>query len=236
MHIESIQTDIFKISGDLESFVIEHAGDKIKENTILAITSKIVSLSESRTAPASTPKEQLVRQEADQFLGEIGYGCFLTIKEGLLIASAGVDESNSDSGDYILFPINPQKTCEILCNNIKSRLKLKNFGLIFTDSKTLPLRRGVIGACLSYAGFRAIKPMVGKKDLFGRTLEMTNINAADALAASATYLMGEGSERRPLAIIYSSGVEFSDQTRPSELKIPVKEDLYAPLLQGSFIK
>lgn len=236
MQTQSFKTPVFAKGENLLDYILKHAGARIREKTILAVTSKIVSLSENRTAPASLDKETLVRQEADHFLGEIGYGCFLTIKEGLLIASAGVDESNSASGDYILFPEDPQKTCEILCNDIKSSLHLKDFGLIFTDSKTTPLRRGVLGTCLSYAGFKGVQDMVGEKDLFGRRLKMTSINAADALATSATFLMGEGSESCPLALIKNAPIEFTKNTTPSELRIPLDEDLYRPLLKGELKK
>jgi F420-0:gamma-glutamyl ligase len=236
MQIEAIKTEIFKVNDSLLEFIIKNTNGLIKENNILAVTSKIVSLSENRLVSSSLDKKTLVTKEADHYLGEIGYGCHLTIKEGLLIASAGIDESNSASGDFILFPEHPQKTCEILCNNIKKSLKLKNFGLIFTDSKTIPLRRGVVGACLSYAGFEGVKNMVGSKDLFGRSLKMTSINAADSVATAATFLMGEGAESCPLALIKDAPVVFKNKTNPKELKIPLEEDLYAPLLKDRLTK
>jgi len=236
MQTEAVKTSVFKAEQNLLKFISEHVGSRLQEKTILAVTSKIVSLSENRTAPKETDKRELVKSEADHFLGEIGYGCFLTIKEGLLIPSAGIDESNSSSGDFILFPENPQKTCEILCNSIKSNFKIKDFGLIFTDSKTTPLRRGVVGACLSYAGFEGVKNMKGQKDLFDRSLQVTNINAADALATAAVFLMGEGNECRPLAVIKDAPVKFCSSNRPEELKIPLEQDLYRPLLEKNMRK
>jgi len=232
MHIEPVKTGVFKTHETLYEFVIEHSADALKEKTVLAITSKIVSLSEGRVVPSSLKKEDLVKKEADHFLGEIGYGCFLTVKEGLLIASAGIDESNSVDGDFILFPENPQKTCEELCARIKTDFGLKDFGLVFTDSKTTPLRKGVTGACLSYAGFKGVQSMVGEEDLFGRKLTMTAINAADALASSAVFLMGEGGQCTPLAVITEAPLSFIEGAHPEELKIPLKEDLYYPLLNS----
>lgn len=232
MHTQAIQTDIFSRGSDLVEFILKHAGDLIVEKSVLAVTSKIVSLSENRLAAGHSNKKHLVQDEADHFLGEIGYGCYLTIKEGLLIASAGIDESNSAEGDFILFPREPQKSCEILCNTIKSKKGLNDFGVIFTDSKTLPLRKGVIGACLAYSGFKGVKNMVGEADLFGRELQMTSINVADALSASATFLMGEGGECRPLGLITGAPIEFCNSTNSKELKIPLKDDLYRPLLEG----
>ena len=78
----------------------------LREKDILVVTSKIVSLAENRVRQASD-KAALVRGEADTYLGEIAYGCHLTIKHGLLIPSAGIDASNSETGEYILFPTDP---------------------------------------------------------------------------------------------------------------------------------
>ena len=73
--------------------------------------------------------------------------------------------------------------------------------------------------------------MVGSEDLFGRKLQMTNINYADGLAASAVLLMGEGSESQPLAVLQGAPVSFASQTNPKELTIRPEEDLYSPLFK-----
>ncbi len=232
MYIKGIKTRKFKIGEDLISFILEYSKEDIVENSILAVTSKIVSLSERRTASSSLKKKVLVQTEADHFLGEIGYGCFLTIKEGLLIPSAGIDESNSETGDYILYPENPFSSAERICRKLKEELKVKNFGVILTDSHTLPLRRGVVGVTLSYAGFKGVHSMVGENDLYERELQMTSVNRVDALSASATLLMGEGAESKPLALIEGANVEFVEQVNLLELKMPIDEDLYKPLYES----
>ena len=196
------------------------------------MTSKIVSLAENRLVSRSTiDKKTLVQKEADTYLGEIGHGCFLTIKSGLLIPSAGIDESNSVNGDFIIFPKNPFLSAQNLLQDLRKIWNLKNLGLVITDSHTTPLRRGVTGICLSYAGFNAVRNLIGSRDLFGRELKMTQMNFADGLAASAVMLMGEGAESRPLVVIENSAVEFCETTRTDEINIPLEEDLYFPLLQ-----
>lgn len=233
MHVFAIKTELFHPGQDLNEFVLRQAGSYLRENTILAVTSKIVSLAENRTVPLeSIEKGDLVRRESDHYLGEIGYGCHLTIKHGLFIPSAGIDESNAEGKYYILYPENPFASAEKICSFIKEKIGLKNFGVILTDSHTQPLRRGVIGACLAYWGFEGVKNMVGTRDLFGRELKMTRINYADALAVSTTMLMGEGAERTPLAVAENSGVNFRAETHPEELLIPVQEDLYYPFFKN----
>jgi F420-0:gamma-glutamyl ligase len=85
---------------------------------------------------------------------------------------------------------------------------------------------------LSYWGFDAVINMVGTPDLFGRPLRMTRMNMADGLAAAAVMTMGEGREARPLALIENPGVEFTENTDPAEILIPLVENLYYPMLKG----
>ena len=92
-----------------------------------------------------------------------------------------------------------------------------------------PLRVGTVGVALSYSGFKGVKNLIGKKDLFGRPLKMTRMNLADALAVSAVLLMGEGAECCPLAVIQKAPVIWTQKTDCEEIQIPLKDDLYYPL-------
>ncbi len=233
MTVLPIQTRLFQARENLTRFIVESTPrEQTKEKMILVVTSKIVSLAEDRFAPVSgLSKQELVERESDVYLGEIGYGCFLTIKHGLMIASAGIDESNSANGDYILFPEDPFASAQKLWHELREAWDLEELGVLLTDSKTTPLRRGTSGICLSYWGFNAVINMVDTPDLFGRMLKMTRMNMADGLAGAAVMLMGEGRESRPLAVIHNSGVEFTQQTDPSEILIPLEEDLYYPILR-----
>lgn len=233
LRVEALKTRVFEAGEDLISFIQESLPGPLStlENRIVVITSKIVSLAERQTCRLSDQtKKQLVQQESDVYLGEIGYGCFLTIKQGLLIPSAGIDESNSASGEYILFPKDPTASAWRIWHKLRERGALTNVGVLLTDSHTTPLRAGVTGIALAYAGFRGVQNLVGQPDLFGRPLKMTRINRADALAASAVVCMGEGSECRPLALVDADVTFESNPTVvENELSIPYKEDLYYPL-------
>lgn len=235
MTVLPIHTRVFKAGEDLTRFIVECVPPaQVAEGMILAVTSKIVSLAENRFERAgSMTKRELVKRESDVYLGEIGYGIFLTIKHGLMIASAGIDESNSANGDYILYPKDPYASAGILWSQLRKAWGLRNLGIILTDSKTTPLRRGTSGVCLSYCGFEAVVNMVGTPDLFGRPLKMTRMNMADGLAGAAVLLMGEGRESRPLAIIQNTGVNFCEKTDPSEIIIPLEDDLYYPILRSA---
>ena len=236
MQIKSIKTGVFSQGMDLVDFILKNTVNKLKEKSVLAITSKIVSIAEGRTVSKNKiDKQTLVQQECEYYLGKIGYDCHLTIQHGLLIPSAGIDESNSVNNEYILYPKDPFASAEKVAKAIKTKLSLKNFAVIITDSHTLPLRRGVVGVAVAYSGFKAVKSLIGQGDLFGRPLRMTKMNLVDALATSAVLLMGEGAEQCPLALIYEAPLVFTDKIDLAELKIPIEEDLYGPLYQKHLI-
>lgn len=235
LSIQAIQTEIFRAGAELSSFISSSVpANLIRDGMILTITSKIVSLSENRTLPflQVTDKRALIRDEADIYLGEIGYGCDLTIKNGLLIATAGIDQSNSQSNAYILYPKDPFASAEKIWRDLRVKWGLKNLGVILTDSRTQILRRGVTGVALSFAGFRAVRSLVGAPDLFGREMKTTKVNIADALASAAVLTMGEANERKPLAVIHGPTVEFCENVRKEELIVPPEEDMYFSVIQA----
>ena len=107
----------------------------------------------------------------------------------------------------------------------------KNLGILITDSRLLPLRAGTVGVALGYAGFEGVKNYIGKPDIFGRKLKMQKTDVADSLATAAVLCMGEGNERKPLAVITDAPVIFTGKVNKKELVIDPKKDLYAPLFR-----
>ncbi|MEZ4814252.1 MAG: coenzyme F420-0:L-glutamate ligase [Bdellovibrionota bacterium] len=199
--------------------------------SILAITSKIVSIAEKRVvSKESISKKDLIIQEADRFICETDHDVLLTLKHGILIASAGIDESNAQEGGYILFPEDPYASAKKLYDFLRERSQIKELGVIVTDSHTTPLRKGVVGVALSHWGFHPTRNLVGEEDLFKKCLRMTSVNVLDALAVSAVLVMGESNESQPLAIVNYPGLDFTDRDTAQEIKISPNEDLYAPLL------
>ncbi|MBI4133441.1 coenzyme F420-0:L-glutamate ligase [Candidatus Uhrbacteria bacterium] len=210
------------------------------ERSIVAITSKVVSIWQGRCVPRDRvpDKDALIIREADKYLPrELVPGKWLmhTIKNNLFIPTAGIDESNA-SGHYILWPRDSKATARDLWQWLRASYHVRDIGVIITDSHTIPLRRGVLGISLAHYGFAPLRDYRGTVDIFGRKLVMTQSDIVDSLAAAAVLLMGEGAERTPLALITDVPfVQFTDQpfvsTRPfSSLEIEEKEDLYYPLL------
>jgi F420-0:gamma-glutamyl ligase len=239
MQIEAIRTEIFHLGQNLEQFLFDHlraVETQKMEGAILVVTSKIVSLAENHVRKQSENKVELIKEEADHYLGEVAHGCHLTIKNGLMMIAAGIDLSNSECEEYILLPSDPFLSCERICHEIKKKRGLQNFGVLMCDSRTLPLRKGVLGCGLAYAGFRGLKNLIGVRDLFGRPLKMTQVNLLDALAGSAVMMMGEADEQRPLAIIHGAPVEFTNNAVPNEIIVEASDDLYYPIYRDLIAK
>jgi F420-0:gamma-glutamyl ligase len=238
--VQAIQTRIFHAKEELVPFLIEHIPQGlIADGVIIAITSKLVSIAEgnfaskleNETSPeARAEKKQLVEKEADVFIGETRHHVSLTLKHGLLLPSAGIDESNSESGAFILYPKTPYPSAETIGLAFRKHYGIKNLGIILTDSHSTPLRSGVTGIGLSHFGFKATRSLIGQNDLFGRAIKATQVNVLDALSVAAVFEMGESDDACPIAIISGArGIEFTDSSSPAEIQISLENDLYFTL-------
>lgn len=229
MQISPIKTEIFLKRHNLIKFISNHI-PHIPEKAIVVITSKIVALSEGRVVPFRNiaQKEKLIKEESEWAV-RTKY-VWATLKDGALVASAGIDESNAD-GKLILLPKNSMKAARYIRRELMKTYKLKDLGVLITDSRVMPLRAGVLGIALGYDGFKGLRDYRGKNDIYGRKLKYTQTNVADSLATASTLVMGEGKERYPLGLILEAPIEFSNKRTKNELKIAVEDDMYSPLFK-----
>ncbi|OHA21561.1 MAG: hypothetical protein A2849_04025 [Candidatus Taylorbacteria bacterium RIFCSPHIGHO2_01_FULL_51_15] len=227
MMIQPIKTRIFQEGDDLLTFITDYF-KKVSEKSVIVVTSKIVALAEKRTTVVKDikSKEKLIRAESE-FAIPTKY-VWLTVKDGMIMASAGIDESNAN-GKLILLPKDSFKTARSLRNILRQKYGVKHLGILITDSRTIPLRAGVIGVALGYAGFKGLKDYRDTPDIFGRKFKFSRTNVADSLATAAVLLMGEGNEQQPLAMIEKVPIEFCDTMHRKELHIDSKDDMYQPI-------
>ncbi|MBI5458013.1 coenzyme F420-0:L-glutamate ligase [Candidatus Kaiserbacteria bacterium] len=229
MHVRPVKTRVFKQGEDLVAFICAHV-KKLKDGSVLIVTSKIVALAEDAVVQINTPraKEAIIRAESDwQLHAKHGK---LTLKDGLLMWNAGIDESNA-KGNVILLPRDSFRSAQKLFFKLKQLYKVKLMGVVITDSRIMPLRAGVVGVALGYAGFKGLRDYRGKKDVFGRKLKFTQTDVADSLATAAILVMGEGKEQRPLCVIEGAPVEFRGEINRRELVIAPEDDMYRPLFR-----
>ena len=156
---------------------------KLQDKDVIIIASKVISIIEGCQIPLATITKvrqeakniaelagldprfvEVVYREADEVLGAVP-GAVLALRDNILQANAGVDQSNSGGEDFlIVLPRNPIRTAERVRKDIIKRTD-KKVGVIIADSKTHPLRRGTSGFALAVSGFRALIDDIGTLDL-----------------------------------------------------------------------
>lgn len=232
------------VSGNRFFDILDEFVPQIQEGSVLAITSKILAICQGRIAKIKdTEKIDLIKRESDYYIDptDSKYGIVITVKDNFMVATAGIDESNGN-GYYVLWPSDLQDWANKIKKYLKEKYNLKNFGVIITDSKTTPLKKGTTGFCIAHSGFFALKNYIDKPDIFGKQMHVTEANHAEGLAAAAVLIMGEGDEQTPLAIINDlEFIAFNDNDPEKEeldhLNIALEEDLYYPILKNtSWIK
>jgi|WetSurMetagenome_2_1015567.scaffolds.fasta_scaffold209157_2 coenzyme F420-0:L-glutamate ligase len=200
------------------------------DGDILVISSKVVAVTQGSVRKVASEKEfnKLVESEADEI---IGHGkVTLTMKNGIFIPWAGIDRSNVKKGFAVLWPEKPFEAAEKVLKILKKRYRLKKLGVIISDSHCIPLRKGIIGMALGYAGFQGVRDLRGKKDIYGNILKVTQQNIADMLATAAHLVTGEADEKMPFALVRNAQVDFTaSKVDPKEPLIKKNEDLFAPL-------
>jgi coenzyme F420-0:L-glutamate ligase / coenzyme F420-1:gamma-L-glutamate ligase len=223
---------------------------KLSDGDIVALTSKIISLEHDGLINlrdvVSSPKAQklakkyaispqfaeLVIKESDEILGGVKRA-ILTLKNGILMANAGIDASNVPLNYVVKLPHN----LEVIADEIRRTIKKitgKNIGVIISDSVCLPLRFGTHHYALAISGFFGIVDERGKKDLFQKPMKITTHNIADEIASAAGLIMGERSERIPAVIIRGLAVKFTNLSAKKltkELIISRQGDLFRDVLK-----
>lgn len=236
MIVSPIKTHAITIGEDLTD-IIDRYITKIEESDIVVITSKIISICQGRVIKNddSVNKNELIRKEAEYFIDkpQSRYYVMLTIKDGVLIASSGIDESNGN-GYFVLWPEHIHDVTAQIWQHIRQKHKLKKLGVFVVDTRATPLRWGTIGVGLSWCGFEPLKNYIGEPDIYGKKLRMTKASVIDGLAGAADMVMGQGDEQTPLALVRDLPfVTFTDKppTRKEikDLRIDVADDLFSPL-------
>jgi len=224
---------------------LEGSGLKLERHDILVVAQKIVSKAEGRYVELATitPGEralelagitgkdarlvELVLRESVEVLRARRDVLIVRHRLGFVMANAGIDRSNlaSSAGERVLLlPTDPDGAATALRAALAHR-----FGqapaVIVSDSFGRPWRRGVLNVALGAAGVPALLNRRGERDRAGRMLEVTEVALADALAAAAGLLSGEGAEGQPAVLI--RGLRFAAGANPAHTLLrPLDEDLF----------
>jgi coenzyme F420-0:L-glutamate ligase / coenzyme F420-1:gamma-L-glutamate ligase len=224
----------------------------IQDFDILVISSKYLSIGEGRIKKLSDVKPseeailmgkkyhinpemmELIIRESDEIFGGL-YGFVLTSVHKILAPNAGIDKSNVPKGHVVLYPKNPYESLETLRNKFLISSG-KRIGIVLSDSRILPMRKGTTGVALACSGFEPIIDLKGTKDLFGNVLKYTSQNIADCLASIGTMVMGESDASTPVIILRGFKIKFTNHPISSEsLGIESKFDIYVRGLSGKIL-
>lgn len=234
MNFVPLPTEIFTKGEDLFAFFcksLEKNQYIIEENTVVVISSKVVALSQNNISKKNL--SELVEQESESILSQKG-GFFLTEKNGILIPNAGIDQSNAQKGEKILWPHSPQQFTDMFRKNLQEKyfsehtIKLQNIGVVISDSRITPRRRGTTGVALSWSGIEGVFDMRGQEDIYGKKLEVSTVNIADNIVSGAEIIMGQGGEKTPFVFVNSFPKKFftSKPQDPHFALMPKDEDLF----------
>jgi dihydrofolate synthase / folylpolyglutamate synthase len=208
---------------------------KIKNGDIICITSKILAIHQGRCVLADKGVlKKLIDQEAElqvQHPKKSMQHWPFTIKDHTIIASAGIDKSNAN-GYFVLWPKNTNKLLKTIWLYLKKKHKIKNLGIIATDSHATPLRRGVSGISIGLYGFEPLKDYRKTTDIFGKKLKVTVASIVDPLASLSVLLMGEGGEQTPVVIIRDYKVKFNNHSTYRKTIVGLENDLFYPILKS----
>jgi coenzyme F420-0:L-glutamate ligase/coenzyme F420-1:gamma-L-glutamate ligase len=229
---------------DLFSKIVNNNDNiEFRDGDLLIISSKYLSISEGRikklesVKPSMQSKKlsklyrinpklmELIIRESDQIFGGL-YGFVLTSIHGLLAPNAGIDRSNVPREYVVLYPKDPYGSIDKLRKRFFVHLGLR-IGIILSDSRILPLRRGTVGVALASTGFEPIIDLKGTKDLFDNVLKYTSQNIADGFASLGTMIMGESNRSTPVILIRDAEIKMTDNALSyHDLGIESKFDIY----------
>jgi coenzyme F420-0:L-glutamate ligase/coenzyme F420-1:gamma-L-glutamate ligase len=122
-------------------------------------------------------------------------------KDGLVCLNAGVDKSNVEGRSiYSRLPPDSDASARKILARLQE-LSGKQLAVIIADTYSRPFRVGQVEFAIGIAGMEPIVDYRGLKDMFGYNLRYKYVALADEAAAAAELVMGQGTERTPVAII-----------------------------------
>jgi coenzyme F420-0:L-glutamate ligase/coenzyme F420-1:gamma-L-glutamate ligase len=226
---------------------LEKTGIALQNGDVLVLAQKIVSKAEGRLVNLAqvTPSPraidlarqvdkdarlvELVLQESREVLRTRPGTVIVEHRLGFVCANAGIDHSNvagiGDEGQewVLLLPQDPDASAQHLRKGLEENTG-KRLGVVIIDSHGRAWRHGTVGVAIGVSGLPALVDLRGCPDLFDYTLRITQVGAADELAAAASLIMGQAAEGTP--VVHVRGFPYplregslSELLRPRELDL-----------------
>jgi coenzyme F420-0:L-glutamate ligase/coenzyme F420-1:gamma-L-glutamate ligase len=181
------------------------------DGDIVVITSKIVSKAEGRTLVADD-REKAIDAETVRVVARRGDTRIVQTRQGLVLAAAGVDASNTEPGTVLLLPVDSDASAR----GIRARLRELTgvrVGVIISDTLGRPWRLGLTDAAIGAAGVRPMDDLRGRTDAYGNLLEATMTSVADEIASAAELVKGKLAGV-PVAVVRGLAHVVTDEDGP----------------------
>ena len=124
----------------------------------------------------------------------------------------------------LLLPENPDRSAHNLRKQIEEHTG-KRIGVLIIDSHGRAWRNGTVGVAIGISGLPGLEDLRGSPDLFGYTLQVTQVGVADELAAAASIVMGQAAEGTPVVHVRGFPYELREGSL-KELIRPKEQDLF----------
>ncbi|MFF2387112.1 coenzyme F420-0:L-glutamate ligase [Streptomyces sp. NPDC058108] len=184
--------------GDDLAKIIAGAGAGLADGDVLLVTSKIVSKAEGRQVVAAD-REAAIDAETVRVVARRGALRIVENRQGLVMAAAGVDASNTPAGTVLLLPEDPDASARTIRDGLRAALGV-DVGVVITDTFGRPWRAGLTDVAIGAAGVRVLDDLRGGADAHGNPLSATVVATADELAGAGDLVKGKASGL-PVAVV-----------------------------------
>jgi coenzyme F420-0:L-glutamate ligase/coenzyme F420-1:gamma-L-glutamate ligase len=178
--------------------LIAAAEPGLADGDVLLVTSKIVSKAEGRMLRAAD-REAAIDAETVRVVARRGPLRIVENRQGLVMAAAGVDASNTPEGTVLLLPEEPDASARALREGLRETLGVE-VGVVITDTFGRPWRSGLTDVAIGAAGVRVLDDLRGGTDTHGNPLNVTIVATADELAAAGDLVKGKAAGL-PVAVV-----------------------------------
>jgi coenzyme F420-0:L-glutamate ligase/coenzyme F420-1:gamma-L-glutamate ligase len=185
-------------AGDDLVKLIATAEPGLVDGDVLLVTSKIVSKAEGRVVEAAD-REAAIDAETVRVVARRGALRIVENRQGLIMAAAGVDASNTPAGTVLLLPEDPDASARAIRDGLRDALGV-NVGVVVTDTFGRPWRTGLTDVAIGAAGVHVLDDLRGGTDAYGNPLSATVVATADELAAAGDLVKGKAAGL-PVAVV-----------------------------------
>ncbi|MFE4924634.1 coenzyme F420-0:L-glutamate ligase [Streptomyces sp. NPDC056661] len=185
-------------AGDDLAKLIAATEPGLVDGDILLVTSKIVSKAEGRIVETAD-REAAIDAETVRVVARRGTLRIVENRQGLVMAAAGVDASNTPAGTVLLLPEDPDASARTIRDGLRDTLGVE-VGVVVTDTFGRPWRNGLTDVAIGAAGVRVLDDLRGGTDAHGNPLSATVVATADELASAGDLVKGKA-EGLPVAVV-----------------------------------